>query len=103
MVPSSSPHTGTANVRSARSRESDALFWLSQALRAHGAQSSTQAKHSYTQNKNKCFKRDIGLGNGGATFNPSSWEAEAGGSLQISLVYRVSSRTARATTNQPNK
>jgi hypothetical protein len=45
VVPSSSPHTGTANVRSARSRESDALFWLSQALRAHGAQSSTQGKH----------------------------------------------------------
>jgi hypothetical protein len=44
------------------------------------------------------------------TFNPSTWEAEAGGFL--SLVYRVSSRTARATqkpclekpkTNQPNK
>ena len=32
-------------------------------------------------------------------FNPSSWEAEAGGSLEFaaSLVYRVSSRTARAT------
>jgi hypothetical protein len=32
-------------------------------------------------------------------FNPSTWEAEAGGSLEseASLVYRVSSRTARAT------
>jgi hypothetical protein len=31
------------------------------------------------------------------TFNPSIWEAEAGGSLEFetSLVYRVSSRTAR--------
>jgi hypothetical protein len=32
-------------------------------------------------------------------FNPSTWEAEAGGFLtfKASLVYRVSSRTARAT------
>jgi hypothetical protein len=32
-------------------------------------------------------------------FNPSTWEAEAGGFLSSSptLVYRVSSRTARAT------
>ena len=32
-------------------------------------------------------------------FNPSTWEAEAGGFLRSrpSLVYRVSSRTARAT------
>ena len=31
-------------------------------------------------------------------FDPSTWEAEAGGSLifKASLVYRVSSRTARA-------
>ena len=36
-------------------------------------------------------------------FNPSSWEAEAGGSLEFaaSLVYRVSSRTARATQRNP--
>jgi hypothetical protein len=35
------------------------------------------------------------------TFNPSTWEAEAGGfvisEFEASLVYRVSSRTARAT------
>jgi hypothetical protein len=31
-------------------------------------------------------------------FNPSTWEAEAGGSeFEASLVYRVSSRTVRAT------
>jgi hypothetical protein len=33
------------------------------------------------------------------TFNPSTWEAEAGGwisEFKASLVYRVSSRTARA-------
>jgi hypothetical protein len=39
-------------------------------------------------------------------FNPSTWEAEAGGFLGISefeasLVYRVSSRTARATQRNP--
>jgi hypothetical protein len=36
-------------------------------------------------------------------FNPSTWEAEAGGflSLKASLVYRVSSRTARATQRNP--
>ena len=36
-------------------------------------------------------------------FNPSTWEAEAGGFLefQASLVYRVSSRTARATQRNP--
>ena len=32
------------------------------------------------------------------TFNPSTWEAEAGRSeFEASLVYRVSSRTAKAT------
>jgi hypothetical protein len=32
------------------------------------------------------------------TFNPNTWEAQAGGSLfKASLVYRVNSRTARAT------
>jgi hypothetical protein len=37
------------------------------------------------------------------TFNPSTWEAEAGGSLEFeaSLVYRASSRTARATQRNP--
>jgi hypothetical protein len=37
------------------------------------------------------------------TFNPSTWEAEAGGFLEFkaSLVYRVSSRTARATRRNP--
>jgi hypothetical protein len=36
-------------------------------------------------------------------FNPSTWEAEAGRSLEFkaSLVYRVSSRTARATQRNP--
>jgi hypothetical protein len=36
-------------------------------------------------------------------FNPSTWEAEAGGSLEFeaSLVYRVSSRTTRATQRNP--
>jgi hypothetical protein len=36
-------------------------------------------------------------------FNPSTQEAEAGGSLEFeaSLVYRVSSRTARATQRNP--
>jgi hypothetical protein len=36
-------------------------------------------------------------------FNPSTWEAEAGGFLKFkaSLVYRVSSRTARATQRNP--
>ena len=36
------------------------------------------------------------------TFNPSTWEAEAGGSeLETSLVHRVSSRPARATQRIP--
>jgi hypothetical protein len=37
------------------------------------------------------------------TFNPSTWEAEAGGFLKFkaSLVYRVSSRRARATQRNP--
>jgi hypothetical protein len=36
-------------------------------------------------------------------FNPSTWEAEAGGFLssEASLVYRVSSRTARAIQRTP--
>jgi hypothetical protein len=36
-------------------------------------------------------------------FNPSTWEAEAGGFLSSrpSLVYKVSSRTARATQRNP--
>jgi hypothetical protein len=36
-------------------------------------------------------------------FNPSTWEAEAGGSLEFEacLVYRMSSRTARATQKNP--
>jgi hypothetical protein len=35
-------------------------------------------------------------------FNPSTWEAEAGGSeFEARLVYRVSSRTARATRRNP--
>jgi hypothetical protein len=36
-------------------------------------------------------------------FNPSTWEAEAGGfsEFEASLVYRVSSRTARATQRNP--
>jgi hypothetical protein len=36
-------------------------------------------------------------------FNPSTWEAEAGRFLRLrpSLVYRVSSRTARATQRNP--
>jgi hypothetical protein len=36
-------------------------------------------------------------------FNPSTWEAEAGGFLEFedSLVYRVSCRTARATQRNP--
>ena len=37
------------------------------------------------------------------TFNPSTWEAEAGGSLEFEarLVYRVSSRTAGGTWRNP--
>jgi hypothetical protein len=36
------------------------------------------------------------------TFDPSTWEAETGGFLSSrSLVYRVSSRTARATQRNP--
>jgi hypothetical protein len=34
-------------------------------------------------------------------FNPSTWEAEAGGFQVASLVYRVSFRTARATQRNP--
>jgi hypothetical protein len=34
-------------------------------------------------------------------FNPSTREAEAGGFLRASLVYRVSSRTARAKQRNP--
>jgi hypothetical protein len=34
-------------------------------------------------------------------FNPSTREAEAGGFLSSSLVYKVSSRTARATQRNP--
>jgi hypothetical protein len=36
-------------------------------------------------------------------FNPSTWEAETGGisEFEASLVYRVSSRTARATQRNP--
>ena len=35
------------------------------------------------------------------TFNPSTWEAEAGYELKASLVYSVSSRIARATQRNP--
>jgi hypothetical protein len=35
------------------------------------------------------------------TFSPSPWEAEAGCEFKASLVYRVSSRTARATQRNP--
>ena len=36
------------------------------------------------------------------TFNPSTWEAEAGGfEFKTSLVYRVSSWTARTTQRNP--
>jgi hypothetical protein len=36
------------------------------------------------------------------TFNPSSWEAEAGISeFEASLVYRASSRTVKATQRNP--
>jgi hypothetical protein len=43
------------------------------------------------------------LGSGGVVhaFNPSTWEAEAGGFLDASLVYRVSSRIARAIPRNP--
>jgi hypothetical protein len=34
-------------------------------------------------------------------FNPSTWEAEAGGFLEASLVYKVSSRTAKAIQRNP--
>jgi hypothetical protein len=34
-------------------------------------------------------------------FNPSTWEAEAGGFLSSSLVYRVSSRTAETIQRNP--
>jgi hypothetical protein len=36
-------------------------------------------------------------------FNPSTWEAEAGGSFEFeaNLVYKVSSRTARAIQRDP--
>jgi hypothetical protein len=34
-------------------------------------------------------------------FNPSTWEAEAVSEFEASLVYRVSSRTARATQRNP--
>jgi hypothetical protein len=35
-------------------------------------------------------------------FDPSAWEAEAGGSeFEASLVYRVSSKTARVTQRSP--
>jgi hypothetical protein len=38
----------------------------------------------------------------GDTFNPSTWEAEAGGSeFKASLVYRASSRIPRATQRSP--
>lgn len=36
-----------------------------------------------------------------AQANPSTWEAKAGGSLEGSLVYRMSSRTARAIQRNP--
>ena len=36
------------------------------------------------------------------TFNPSTWEVEAGGSLEfeVSLIYKVSSRTVRTVTRR---
>jgi hypothetical protein len=42
-------------------------------------------------------KRKNEPGGGAHTINPSTWEAEVGGSL----VYRVSSRTATATQRNP--
>jgi hypothetical protein len=49
----------------------------------------------------KCFSRAVVA----QAFNPRSWEAEAGGFLssefEASLVYRVSSRTARAIQRNP--
>lgn len=38
------------------------------------------------------------MGSGGAHFNPSTLKAEAGGpEFEASLIYKASSRTARAT------
>jgi hypothetical protein len=49
------------------------------------------------------FKKNTELGVVAHTFNPSTLKAEAGGFLssRASLVYRVSSRTARATQRNP--
>jgi hypothetical protein len=50
------------------------------------------------------YKDSQTAGRGGTrAFNPSTWEAEAGGFLEFkaSLVYKVSSRTARATQRNP--
>lgn len=38
-----------------------------------------------TENKVNCLKRSLELGIVAHTFNPSSWEAEAGGSLSARL------------------
>jgi hypothetical protein len=50
---------------------------------------------THRNNKNMCMRSWAVVAH---TFNPSTWEAEAGGSLKIeaSLFYRVSSRTVRA-------
>ena len=50
-------------------------------------------------------KSSVGLSMMVHTFNPSTWEAEAGGFLNSrpAWVYRVSSRTAKATQRKKKK
>jgi hypothetical protein len=54
--------------------------------------------HTHARNKKAYFGQAVVA----QAFNPSTWEAEAGGfEFKASLVYRVSSRTARATQRNP--
>ena len=59
--------------------------------------------YNETLSLNKCRKTNIICRAVAHTFNPSTQEAEAGRSPSLvpSLVYRVSSRTARATQRNP--
>jgi hypothetical protein len=68
-------------------------------LKSQSSLSSTGGKRFSRQTKITCHQATETF------FNPSTWEAEAGGSheFKASLVYRVSSRSARTQRNPVSK
>jgi hypothetical protein len=69
-------------------------------VNAQGSTSTSKKKKRHKVNAGS-YQQDLGRAVVAHAFNPSAWEAEAGGFLSLSLVYRVSSRTARATQRNP--